>query len=147
MNRVLVRFLLWFFIAALPLQGYAGVLRMCCAPDAAMATSSLSAPGGGMVMARQAAAHCAGMVPAVHDAGRARDHAALAATGDASQPGAGHSCAACAACCLAAALLPSSTLRLGAVERKAGAVAPAPAVFLAGHIPAGPERPPRPFLC
>ena len=149
MTRFLVRLLLWFFIAALPLQGYAGVMRMCCAQGNAPAmdmdmdmASAATTPDGAAVghagpMARDMAhptGHCAAMAGPTDLAGHAP------------QAGTDHGCAACAACCLAMALLPSASMPGIAAERNASAVALAPAIFLAGHIPAGLERPPRPFL-
>jgi hypothetical protein len=78
MNRVLVRYLLWILIAALPLQGFAAAIRTCCGP-----------------------AHAAA---AVVDHADHADHAHMAghAHGKAS------TCSNCASCCLGAAALPSN---------------------------------------
>ena len=146
MNRSLVRLLLWFFIAVLPVQGFAGVMRMCCgsAPAAVMAAMPAQA-----TMADHAAMPGMPGMPRMHDdAPPAPAHCAAMASAAAHTTPADseHGCAACAACCLAAALMSPGGLPVFVSERLSTAVASAPHVLFSGHIPAGLERPPRPSL-
>ena len=136
MVRSLRRVLLWLLMLALPLQGLAGVARLHCAdgPGTDAAVASHAAHGA----AGPAADHShatAGHPHATAD----HDHgAAASATPD---DGAAASCSACAACCVALALVPQWP--------QAGASAPRDLVPLPPQAPAttfltsGPERPPR----
>jgi hypothetical protein len=127
MNRVfhhhLVRSLLWLLVAALPLQGFAAAMRSCC----------LQPPGAEltMKMAQAEAPHCHSMTDTAdmqEHAGKAMDH--------------GHDCGNHGACTVGATAPPPMAalhpLMLGAPQAP-GAL---PLLF-AGHIPSGPERPPR----
>ena len=128
MNRVfyrhLVRSLLWLLVAALPLQGFAAAMRSCC----------WQPPGADMtVKMAQAEPHChamAEMADIAEHAGKAMnmDHV--------------HDCGNHGACTVGATAPPPMAapqpLMPGA-PRPPGALPP----LFAGHIPSGPERPPR----
>lgn len=128
MNRVfyrhLVRSLLWLLVAALPLQGFAAAMRSCC-----MQQSVAS------VVVKAEAPHCHAMADMADMA--IDDHA-----GKAMDMGHGHDCGNHGACTVGATAPPPMAalhpLMLGAPQPP-GAL---PLLF-AGHIPAGPERPPR----
>lgn len=119
MNRVVVRLLLWCLFAALPLQGYAAALRLCCAP----------APVAKMDSSAQAMAHC-------HDGGADKVHAkAGGAQGKTSHDCGYNGCL--GACAPPVDIAAAVALHHGAV------LAGAPAALFSGHIPAGLERPPK----
>ena len=126
MNRVfyrhLVRSLLWLLVAALPLQGFAAAMRSCCLQQAGAAVT--------LKITAAEAPHCHAM-------------AAMQDRGDQSlDTGHGHECGNHGACTVGAAAPPPMPalhhLSLGA-STPPGALA----LLFAGHIPAGPERPPR----
>jgi hypothetical protein len=119
MNRVLVRYLLWVLIAALPLQGFAAAIKTCCGSSHANAAYSIDQQ-------------------AVHDHAPGHSHMAAHAHGKCS------TCSHCASCCLGAAALPSTPV-FTPVFLTAPAVVLAPAPWVTGYIPDGLERPPRPF--
>lgn len=124
-HRYLVRSLLWLLVAALPLQGFAAAMRSCC----------LQPPGAEVSMtmkrAQAEAPHCHAMA----EMADMQDHA-----GKAMDIGHGHDCG--GACTVGATAPPPMAalhpLMLGAPQPPAAL----PLLF-AGHIPAGPERPPR----
>lgn len=120
MNRVVVRLLLWCLFAALPLQGYAAALRLCCAPASA-ATMKIT-PAAGHAMA-----HC-------HD-GAGKAHAnpdtAHKTTHDCGYNGCVGACA------------PPANIAVAAILHHGAVLAGAPAALFSGHIPAGLERPPK----
>lgn len=118
----LVRSLLWLLVAALPLQGFAAAMRSCCWQQPAAAVS--------MQMTQQEAPHCHSMAHMENHAGKAMDM------------GHGHDCGNHGACTVGATAPPPMAalhpLRPGTPQLP-GAM---PLLF-AGHIPSGPERPPR----
>jgi hypothetical protein len=131
MNRVLVRYLLWILIAALPLQGFAAAVNICCGQTRAVAAHSIDETDLHHM-------HSAGDVD-MEKAG----HSAKA--GDAAHShGKGSTCSHCASCCLSAAALPSNPV-LAQVFLTSPAVVLAPAPLVTGFIPDGLERPPRAF--
>lgn len=105
MNRTFVRLLLWFFIAALPVQGWAAAVRTCCGPlqgggvpaqsfGAGMAAAlpsaaaqhgrhvAMSMPAAGNGAGRALGQHCADMaqpLPPVEPGGDAAAVAAIVA--------------------------------------------------------------------
>lgn len=121
MNRVVVRLLLWCLFAALPLQGYAAALRLCCAP----------APAAVMKMdsSARSMAHC-------HDDGAGKAHAKA----DGAQGKTSHDCGynGCLGACA-----PPVDIAVAAVLHHGAVLAAAPAALFSGHIPAGLERPPK----
>jgi hypothetical protein len=127
MNRVLyrhlVRSLLWLLVAALPLQGFAAAMRTCCLQQNQAAVVALKAE----------APHCHAMA----DMADMQEHA-----GKTIDMGHGHDCGNHGACTVGATAPPPMAalhpLMLGAPQPPAAL----PLLF-AGHIPAGPERPPR----
>ena len=135
MNRVfyrhLVRSLLWLLVAALPLQGFAAAMRTCCLQR------DSGAQAVAIMAAKAAAPHCHDMAdmadmatPMQHDdhGGKAMDH--------------GHDCGNHGACTLAASA-PPPVPALQPLSLNAPRPLAASALLFAGHIPPGPERPPR----
>ena len=116
MNRVLVRFLLWLLIAALPLQGIAAAVKTCCGQTHAASAQAQAHHGG----------DCAEAGAKVHDQCT------------------GASCGACASCCLGVAALPAPLVFIP-VFFATPAIESAPATPVSGFIPGGLERPPRQF--
>lgn len=120
-HRLLLRSLLWLLVAALPLQGFAAVARLCCQP----VTSSLK-------QTVEAAPHCHQM------ADDAMQMKAKPAQQMEHPPG--HDCGH-AACSVGASAPPSSVP--SPVLAQAGCLPPqASNPFHAGYIPAGLDRPP-----
>ena len=125
-HRLFLRSLLWLLIAALPLQGFAAVARLCCQPVTVAAVVMASA-------AAEPAPHCHQMPgDTAQPAPQASDHLDH-------QPG--HDCGH-AACSVGASAPPSSMLA-PALLQAASMPALASNRLLAGPVPAGLERPPR----
>ena len=130
MNRVLyrhlVRSLLWLLVAALPLQGFAAAMRTCCLQQNQAAVVALKAE----------APHCHSMTE-MADMTRMQDHG-----GKVIDLGHGHDCGNHGACTVGATA-PPPMATLQALELGAPQPPAALPLLFAGHIPAGPERPPR----
>lgn len=130
MNRVfyryLLRSLLWLLVAALPLQGFAAAMRSCCLPP----------PGAGLAIKIAEAPPCHVMADMTDHA----DHA-----GQAIDLNHGHDCGNHGACTVGATAPPVPALQ----PLMLGVPLPPAALPLlfAGHIPPGPERPPRSAHC
>lgn len=143
MNSVFVRLLLWFCIAALPVQGMAAAMRTCCAPAADISAPVAAASDhstahvtthAGMAHSQHCADMAEPMTPACdhpqthdnkHDAG---------------------SCSACAACCFAAPPAMPTSIVFTPLSLSSAKISLAPLPLFTGHIPGGLERPPRSFL-
>ena len=136
MNRAFFRFLarslLWLLAVTLPLQGFASAMRSCCVDELAVtvtvAVEAVQAPQchdmgdmAGMHMQNQP------MKMAMDDGG-ATHH--------------GHDCSNHGACTVGATAPPGMPA-LHALTLRAPPPALAPDSLFAGHIPPGPERPPR----
>ncbi|WP_219134602.1 hypothetical protein [Janthinobacterium sp. UMAB-60] len=122
--RSLARSLLWLLAVSLPLQGFASAMRSCCVDELAAAVT---------VVAAQA--------PQCHD--MADMQMAVTMTmddGGATQHG--HDCSNHGACTVGATAPPGMPA-LHALTLRAPPPALAPDSLFAGHIPPGPERPPR----
>ncbi|HEU4817210.1 hypothetical protein [Janthinobacterium sp.] len=136
MNRAFFRFLarslLWLLAVTLPLQGFASAMRSCCVDElAAVAT----------VAAAQAQA------PQCHDMGDMadmymQDQPMKMAMDDGGATHHGHDCSNHGACTVGATAPPGMPA-LHALTLRAPPPALAPDSLFAGHIPPGPERPPR----
>ena len=119
--------LMWLFLFALPLQGFAAATMLHCGASHQRTVATATS--------KSSSAHH-------HEAGQAHKHAAASET---AQPDLAKSkCSACAACCMGTAL-PVAAL---AFEPFAPALAPlsfvrAPAI---GFVTDGPDRPPRILL-
>ena len=128
--RSLARSLLWLLAVTLPMQGFASAMRSCCVDELAVAVTitveALPAPQchdmadmGDMPMADQSM---------TMDDGGATQH--------------GHDCSNHGACTVGATAPPGMPA-LHALTLRAPPPALAPDSLFAGHIPPGPERPPR----
>ena len=126
--RSLARSLLWLLAVTLPLQGFASAMRSCCVDEltAAVTVVAAQAPqchamndAADMQMAHQP------MTMSMDDGG-ATQH--------------GHNCS---SACTVGATAPPGMPALHALTLRAPPPALAPDSLFAGHIPPGPERPPR----
>ena len=137
MNRAFFRFLarslLWLLAVTLPLQGFASAMRSCCLDErAAAVTVAAVAPE---------ALQC-------HDMGdmagmsHMQDQPLKMAMDDGGAGHPGHDCSNHGACTVGATA-PPAMVALQALTLRAPPPALAPDSLFAGHIPPGPERPPR----
>ena len=136
MNRAFFRFLarslLWLLAVTLPLQGFASAMRSCCV-DEMVVTVTVA------VEAMQA--------PQCHDMGdmagmHMQDQPMKMAMDDGGATHHGHDCSNHGACTVGATAPPGMPA-LHALTLRAPPPALAPDSLFAGHIPPGPERPPR----
>lgn len=130
--RCLARSLLWLLAVTLPLQGFASAMRSCCVDELAATVT---------VVAAQAQA------PQCHDMGdmadmRMADQPMKMAMDDGGATHHGHDCSNHGACTVGATAPPGMPA-LHALTLRAPPPALAPDCLFAGHIPLGPERPPR----
>lgn len=139
MNRFLKTLLLWLMLVALPFQGIAASMQTVCAPAAGNGSAGVPAPAqvhhhddtATHMAHADAGHHDASIKPAnspdnTHDG--EHQHAA---------------CSACANCCVGALALLSKPGPDSAC-RAALPVTAAPLPWLAGVVPSGLERPPKP---
>ena len=136
MNRAffcsLAHSLLWLLAVTLPLQGFASAMRSCCVDELAVAVTVA-------VKAMQA--------PQCHDMGdmagmHMQDQPMKMAMDDGGATHHGHDCSNHGACTVGATAPPGMPA-LHALTLRAPPPALAPDSLFAGHIPPGPERPPR----
>ncbi|MDO8034062.1 hypothetical protein O3297_11620 [Janthinobacterium sp. SUN128] len=136
MNRAFFRFLarslLWLLAVTLPMQGFASAMRSCCVDELAVAVTVA-------VEAMQA--------PQCHDMGdmagmHMQDQPMKMAMDDGGATHHGHDCSNHGAC-MVGATAPPGMPALHALTLRAPRPALAPDSLFAGHIPPGPERPPR----
>ncbi|OEZ86635.1 hypothetical protein JAB6_13990 [Janthinobacterium sp. HH104] len=136
MNRAFFRFLarslLWLLAVTLPLQGFASAMRSCCVDELAVTVTVA-------VEAVQA--------PQCHDMGdmagmHMQDQPMKMAMDDGGATHHGHDCSNHGACTVGATAPPGMPA-LRALTLRAPTPALAPDSLFAGHIPPGPERPPR----
>ncbi|KHA78396.1 MULTISPECIES: hypothetical protein [Janthinobacterium] len=136
MNRAFFRFLarslLWLLAVTLPMQGFASAMRSCCVDELAVAVTVA-------VEAMQA--------PQCHDMGdmagmHMQDPPMKMAMDDGGATHHGHDCSNHGACTVGATAPPGMPA-LHALTLRAPPPALAPDSLFAGHIPPGPERPPR----
>ncbi|SFX19406.1 hypothetical protein SAMN03097694_1134 [Janthinobacterium lividum] len=136
MNRAFFRFLarslLWLLAVTLPLQGFASAMRSCCVDELAVTVT-------GAVEAMQA--------PQCHDMGdmagmHVQNQPMKMAMDDGGATHHGHDCSNHGACTVGATAPPGMPA-LHALTLRAPPPALAPDSLFAGHIPPGPERPPR----
>ncbi|MGX9718093.1 hypothetical protein ACWYXJ_28090 [Janthinobacterium lividum] len=136
MNRAFFRFLarslLWLLAVTLPTQGFASAMRSCCVDELAAAVTVA-------VEAMQA--------PQCHDMGdmagmHMQDQPMKMAMDDGGATHHGHDCSNHGACTVGATAPPGMPA-LHALTLRAPPPALAPDSLFAGHIPPGPERPPR----
>ncbi|MDQ4625472.1 hypothetical protein [Janthinobacterium lividum] len=136
MNRAFFRFLarslLWLLAVTLPMQGFASAMRSCCVDELAVAVTVA-------VETMQA--------PQCHDMGdmagmHMQDQPMKMAMDDGGATHHGHDCSNHGACTVGATAPPGMPA-LHALTLRAPPPALAPDSLFAGHIPPGPERPPR----
>lgn len=138
MNRAFFRFLarslLWLLAVTLPLQGFASAMRSCCVDELAATVT---------VVAAQA------QTPQCHDMADMADMQMAdqplqmkMAMDDGGATHHGHDCSNHGACTVGATA-PPGMASLHALTLRAPPPALAPDFLFAGHIPLGPERPPR----
>ena len=130
--RSLARSLLWLLTVTLPLQGFASAMRSCCVDELAVTVT-------GAVEAMQA--------PQCHDMGdmagmHVQNQPMKMAMDDGGDTHHGHDCSNHGACTVGATAPPGMPA-LHALTLRAPPPALAPDSLFAGHIPPGPERPPR----
>ena len=129
--RSLARSLLWLLAVTLPMQGFASAMRSCCVDELAAAVT---------------VAAVALDAPQCHDMGdmagksHMQDQPLHMAMDDG---GAGHPGHDCSSACTVGATAPPGMPALHALTLRAPPPALAPDSLFAGHIPPGPERPPR----
>lgn len=140
--RLLIRFLLWMLIAALPLQGnaFAGIPCAAMSAPGNVALNSQVNPGG---------QHCIEMA----NGGEVGDVAEPAAQSGGEHHCAGHAdgghptdshgkCSQCASCCTGAFAPPAMPSPV--LPAAFSAIAPSIVeAAMIGHVPATPKRPPR----
>ncbi|WP_298413407.1 hypothetical protein [Janthinobacterium sp.] len=128
--RSLARSLLWLLAVTLPLQGFASAMRSCCVDELAVAVT--------LTVEAMPAPQC-------HDMDDAADmqiaHQPMTMAMD--DGGATHHGHDCSSACTVGATAPPGMPALHALTLRAPPPALAPDSRFAGHIPPGPERPPR----
>ena len=136
MNRIFKFLMIWFLLLAVPMQGYAAATMLNC-----------GSTHRHEMLALDAAAHQQDAATHAH-AAQHHDAAPEATATDTVTPD-GYSgkhdktsCSACAACCVAAAVIPSGLSWTPPYSRSESPFAVL-AVSFSGYIPAGLERPPR----
>ncbi|MGK5056204.1 hypothetical protein ACQ4WY_04585 [Janthinobacterium sp. LB2P49] len=133
MNRAFFRFLarslLWLLAVTLPLQGFASAMRSCCVDELAVVVTVTA-------VAMEA--------PQCHDMAdmQMADQPMKMAMDDGGATHHGHDCSNHGACTVGATAPPGMPA-LHALTLRAPPPALAPDSLFAGHIPPGPERPPR----
>ncbi|MBE3025568.1 hypothetical protein GQ37_001690 [Janthinobacterium sp. BJB1] len=127
--RSLARSLLWLLAVTLPLQGFASAMRSCCVDELAAAVT--------VTVAAMPAPQC-------HDMGdmQMQGQPLNMAMADGGATHHGHDCSNHGACTVGATAPPGMPA-LHALTLRAPPPALAPDSLFAGHIPPGPERPPR----
>jgi hypothetical protein len=133
--RSLAHSLLWLLAVTLPLQGFASAMRSCCVDELAVAVTLTAV---------------AAQAPQCHDMGDTGDMADMhmqnqpmtMAMDDGGATHHGHDCSNHGACTVGATAPPGMPA-LHALTLRAPPPALAPDSLFAGHIPPGPERPPR----
>lgn len=136
MNRAFFRFLarslLWLLAVTLPMQGFASAMRSCCVDELAVAVTvaveAMPAPQ----------CHDMGDMAGMH----MQDQPMKMAMDDGGATHHGHDCSNHGACTVGATAPPGMPA-LHALTLRAPPPALAPDSLFAGHIPPGPERPPR----
>jgi hypothetical protein len=140
MIRTLKTLLLLFIVVALPVQGLAAVVKASCGPG-----------HHGSLSAVVAKTHHHDAAP-THQHDEGSDHAAADSVPAGAKSVADRTtvskcayCSACATCCFAA-VAPPSALLLIPVHSSSENVVTSPSPWVAGFIPAGLERPPKPIF-
>ena len=129
--RSIARSLLWLLAVTLPLQGFASAMRSCCVDELTAAVTVVAAQ----------APQCHAMDEAGDMADMQMAHQPMTmAMDDGGATQHGHDCS---SACTVGATAPPGMPALHALTLRAPLPALAPDSLFAGHIPPGPERPPR----
>lgn len=148
MNRFVRQLLLWFLIAALPVQGMAAIIKANCGPRHHAVSVSASATTE-MPHGHVSHFHEGQTASDFHHTIEVNENDAVAEDSMASEPSqfAGHYatyCSACAACCTGAVAPPASLSAVPTPDIGEATAIP-PVTSYLGFIPASLERPPKPF--
>lgn len=130
--RSLAHSLLWLLAVTLPLQGFASAMRSCCVDELAVAVTAAQAQ----------APQCHGMADMADMYMQDQPMSMKMAMDDGGAMQHGHDCSNHGACTVGATAPPGMPA-LPAWTLRAPPPALAPDSLFAGHIPPGPERPPR----
>lgn len=148
MNRFVKQLLLWFLIAALPVQGMAAVIKANCGPRHHTVSVSPAADSA-KVMQHMHSLHEEHDASHIHSASEITESQVLtdaASSADLTPSGNHYAsyCSACAACCTGAVAPPVSFSAVP-IPDSVEEVAISPAVSYLGFIPPSLERPPKTF--
>jgi hypothetical protein len=135
MHRLVRTLLLWFMIAALPLQGIAAAANITCGPAHHEMTQPSVPATSSQAALNDSHEH--------HDMAMMHEHS-VADPAPGSHKHSSSFCSSCAACCVGAVAPPVSLKQPSLPSLSETAYIPA-AVPVAEFIQAGPERPPRHF--
>ena len=130
--RSLAHSLLWLLAVTLPLQGFASAMRSCCVGELAVAVTAAQAQ----------TPQCHGMADMADMYMQDQPMSMKMAMDDGGATQHGHDCSKHGACTVGATAPPGMPA-LPAWTLRAPPPALAPDSLFAGHIPPGPERPPR----
>lgn len=133
MTRFVKTVLLWLLIAALPLQGIAAAVKAACGPEHHETISSNIMSSHEAMPDEEHAHHTMVM----NDAGNPSDHGSKSQHQHKSA-----FCSSCAACCVGA-VAPPVSLKQPSPPTLSETAHVLASPWIAGFIPAGPERPPR----
>lgn len=142
MFRVIKTLLIWLFVVALPVQGFAATTKAACSPARHVSLAPIAAQALHADGAHDHHGHDSNYQVAVDDMTADRSSGA-----DASGQHAEHKsayCSACSTCCVGAALM-FSGLDWGPLVHAVETLKPLPSPLFSGFIPTGLERPPRHF--
>lgn len=148
MDRFFKQLLLWFLIAALPIQGVAAVIKANCGPRHHTVSVSAAADSA-RAMQHMHRLHEEHDVSHIHSALEVTGTQVLTDGDSSTEPvSAGNHytsyCSACAACCTGAVAPPVSFLAVP-IPDSVEEVVISPAVSYLGFIPPSLERPPKTF--
>lgn len=139
MNRLIKILTIWMLLLVLPAQAMASAIKISCGPS----HHSISSAGAtASEHAHENSDHGIHQHKQVADSVNDRT---LPDLPEQSEKFKSSYCSACAACCIGLAMMPSSAEWSPEYSSAFIPVIPSSSLFT-GHIPAGPERPPRLFL-
>lgn len=148
MDRFFKQLLLWFLIAALPIQGMAAVIKANCGPRHHTVSVSAAADSA-RAMQHMHSLHEEHGTSHIHSASEITESQVLTDEASSADPASSGNhyasyCSACAACCTGAVAPPVSFSAVS-IPDSVEEVAFSPAVSYLGFIPPSLERPPKTF--